>query len=491
MVQLRDYQLDAVERIRIAIRQGHRKILVVSPTGSGKTVIGTHIMDNTAKNRKSSIWVAPRREIIHQTSRKLDDFGARHSILMAGHKQNEFADITLASIQTYHRRKTTKGFKQPNGNVVIFDEAHLSLANSWQEMAGDYPGAILIGLTATPCRSDGAGLGSFWDILIEVTTVEWLMLQGWLVRANFWAPSIPDLTGVHTRKGDYVEEELGQIMGKTELIGNVVDDWAARASNRPTVVFTPTVANSIAYAEAFRAAGYAAEHLDGKTPKDERDAILDRLDRGQTQIVCNCQVLQEGWDQPKVSCLVLARPTKSYGLYLQQVGRVLRPHPESGKENALVIDHAGNVYRHGFPEEAGNWDLDDTVKITTKRDERRKAEDRVQTCRHCFATFKGHRCPACGTELTRKAQDLNMKEGRLSPVKKGKKKPSTTSEKQKIWLECLFKASHRSLKVGAAAHMYRKRVGTWPGHNLKRVPRSEQWQMFAKDFIEITRVEAA
>jgi superfamily II DNA or RNA helicase len=456
---------------------------------SGKTMMGTRILNGAAKKAKSGIWVAPRREIITQTSEKLDDLNCSHGIIMAGHNPSTMSYVQVASIQTYHRRKNNKNFKKPNGNVVIFDEAHLSMADSWQEMAADYSGAIIIGLTATPCRTDGKGLGSFWETLIEVTTVEKLMVDGWLVRPEFYGPiKMLDLSGVHSRGGDFVKEELGNVMDKPALIGDIVDDWTKRAMGMPTVLFASTVAHSIHCAEAFNAAGFKFLHLDGKTPKEERDEILGKLDRGEIDGVTNCQVLQEGWDQPRVSCLVDAQPTKSYGRFLQKTGRILRPC--EGKTRALVIDHAGNVYRHGFPEEAGNWDLNDKTKITEIRAEKRERVDEPQTCRHCMAIYKGSICPDCGAQMTRKAIELNMEEGRLAKVKKGKKQVSSTAEKQKFWLECLFKCSHRNLKVGAAAWMFKKKVGTWPGNNLKRVPRSEQWQLFAKDFIEITKQAA-
>ena len=481
MIELRDYQIDAINQVRRAYSQGHRRILLVAPTGSGKTIIGTNVLNSAAQKSKSGIWVAPRREIVKQTSEKLEHIGCDHGILMAGHDRRITTKIQVASIQTYHRRKNNKNFHVPPGNVIVFDEAHLSLAKSWQEMASDYPGAVLLGLTATPCRGDGAGLGSFWQTMIEVTTVEQLMIDGWLVRAKFYAPDNPNMKGVPESGGDWTKKGAGSVMDKPHLVGDIVDNWIKYSEQRPTVVFASTVAHSMHIAEAFNAAGYRFEHLDGKTPREERDGILGRLEAGDINGVSNCQVLHEGWDQPAVSCMVDAQPTKSYGRHLQKVGRILRPAVE--KNDALVIDHAGNVYRHGFPEEAGGWTLDDSVKIQNVRKEKRKDEHQLQTCRHCFTVFEGHICPACGTAMTKKARNVNIEEGRLIEVKKKARK----LDKQATWLECLFQASYKNLKVGAAAHMYRKKIGTWPGHNLKRVPRSTEWQLFAKDFIEKTR----
>ena len=482
MIKLRDYQESAITKVRQAYRDGHRRILLVAPTGSGKTVIGTHILNATSEKHRRGMWVAPRREIVKQTSEKLGEFGCPHGILMAGHDRSIMPKVQVASIQTYHRRKNKPKFQPPGGNVIVFDEAHLSLANSWQELAADYPGSMLLGLTATPCRGDGAGLGAFWEVMIEVTTVEQLMIEGWLVRPKFLAPAMPNLDGVHTRAGDYVKEEVGERMDQKHLVGDIVDNWIKSAELRPTVVFASTVAHSRHIVEEFNAAGFRFLHLDGKTTKEERDTILSALEKGDINGVSNCQVLHEGWDQPAVSCMVDAQPTKSYGRHLQKVGRILRP--ATGKSDALVIDHAGNVYRHGFPEEAGGWTLDKTVKIQEARKEKRERSDQLQTCRHCFAVFEGHVCPACGAAMSAKARAVNVEEGRLIEVKK--KKPKI--DKQAVWLECLFQASFKNLKVGAAAHMYRKRTGVWP-KGLQRLPRGEQWQLMAKYFIEQTRGE--
>ena len=423
-----------------------------------------------------------------QTSEKLDHIGCDHGILMAGHNRNMLPKVQVASIHTYHRRKNNKHFQMPGGHVIVFDEAHLSLARTWQEMADDYQHSILLGLTATPCRGDGAGLGSFWETMIEVTTVEQLMEDGWLVRPKFFAPSMPDLKGVHTRAGDYVKEEVGERMDKAHLVGDIVDNWIKYSEQRPTVVFASTVAHSRHITEAFNAAGYRFEHLDGKTPKEERDGILGRLDSGDINGVSNCQVLHEGWDQPTVSCMVDAQPTKSYGRHLQKVGRILRPAAE--KDDAIVIDHAGNVYRHGFPEEAGGWTLDDTVKIQEVRKEKRKNEHQLQTCRHCFTVFEGHVCPACGSAVTAKARQLNTEEGRLIEVKRKKRSKYDGDDKQRIWNECIWKAYHKNLKCGAAAHMYKKKTGVWP-RKLDGMPQGEEWQLSAKYFLDRRKIDGS
>jgi superfamily II DNA or RNA helicase len=226
----------------------------------------------------------------------------------------------------------------PPADLVVVDEAHHVLAQSYKRILEIYPRAIVLGLTATPCRGDGRGLGNAFDVLIEAASVGDLVEQKYLVPTVVYAPVRPDLTGIQVKRGDYVEEQLAARMNTAQLVGDIVEHWHRLAGPRRTVVFATGVGHSRHIRDEFRRAGVLAEHLDGSTPTDERDRILAQLAAGQIDVVTNAMVLTEGWDSPSVSCLVLARPTKSLGLYRQMVGRVLRPAP--GKTDALILDHA-------------------------------------------------------------------------------------------------------------------------------------------------------
>ena len=218
-----------------------------------------------------------------------------------------------------------------------------------------YPQAVVIGLTATPCRGDGRGLGNVFEIMIECPSVAELIADGYLVGTKVYAPYRPDLKGVKVERGDYVESQLASRMNTGKLVGDIVTHWLRLGERRQTVVFATGVAHSVHIRDEFRRTGVMAEHIDGKTPAEERDRILVDLSAGRIDLVTNAMVLTEGWDQPTVSCLILARPTKSLGLFRQMIGRVLRPAP--GKADALVLDHAGATFTHGFAEDAIQWEL--------------------------------------------------------------------------------------------------------------------------------------
>ena len=305
----------------------------------------------------SVLVLAHRREIIAQTSQKLFAAGISHGIIQAGFQPRPFERVQVASVQTLHRRAiSNETIELPDADLLIIDEAHHCPASSYTAIVDRYPAAALLGLTATPCRGDGRGLGGIFEELIECPQVAALIEQGYLVRTRVYAPVDPDLRGVHTRHGDYVEAELAERMDRPKLIGDIVTHWHKYGERRKTVAFAVNVAHSVHLRDEFLKSGVRAEHIDGGTPKLERDATLARLASGEIEIVTNCMVLTEGWDMPEVGACILARPTRKMGLYRQMLGRVLRP--AEGKPDAIVLDHSGAVFRHGFAEDAVEWTLD-------------------------------------------------------------------------------------------------------------------------------------
>ena len=463
MTDLRDYQRDIVGRARLVPRP-----CIVMPTGSGKTLVAAEIIRSA--HDRHVLFLAHRRELIRQAADKLKEFGINPGIILAGEPTNAMAGVQVASVQTlWSRSIRSKCLDLPPANIVFVDEAHHVRARTYQLILAAYPNAQIIGLTATPCRRDGRGLGNVFDALIEGPQVPELIAQGFLVGTKVFAPSKPDLKGVHTRQGDYVERELAERMDRAELVGDIVSHWHRLSERRKTVVFATSVAHSVHLKEEFELSGVRAEHIDGSTPNGERDEILDRLVGGDIEVVSNCMVLTEGWDAPAVSCIVLARPTKSPGLFRQMVGRVLRSYP--GKQDALVLDHAGAVFQHGFVEDPVIWTLDADERAETPAQAARqlKPSSRLLECSQCKAIrTAGQACPHCSFLPRRPGQHLDVIDGDLVHLGRDGKPNSnewTREQRHLFHRQLVGVAMQRGYKPGWAAHQYKAKFGHWPPHS--------------------------
>ena len=468
-MKLRDYQTKSIEDTRLALAQGNRRPVVVLPTGAGKTVIAAHMIRATAAKGNNALFLAPRRELVYQTSEKLQTFGVNHGVLMAGEPSSMFPAVQVGCIPTMHRRCIQGDKPLPRANLVLVDEAHLSVARTTREIIDRYvdQGAVVIGLTATPCRSDGAGLGQIYDTLVEGPSIAELIAQGYLVRPRYFSGKAPDLKGVRVQAGDYNKKQLGERVNTVELVGDVVENWARLAQGRPTVVFSVNVSHSMALAENFQAVGIRAEHVDGRTDNQERAEILQRLHSGETEVLCNCQVATYGLDIPPVSAIVLARPTKSIAAYFQMIGRGLRTFP--GKSDCLVLDHAGSVANLGFVEQEMPWSLDGKEKVQDRISSKRSDPDPI-TCGDCGHTFKPEReCPNCGADQgQRYSKAIEAHEAQLQEIGKGETTVSM-EDKRQFFGELKAIADQYGYADGWTAHKYRERFGVWP-NGLKDEP---------------------
>ena len=299
--------------------------------------------------------------------------------------------------------------------------------------------------------------------MVECPSVRALIDLGYLVPTRVYAPSTPDLTGVRVERGDYVEKELADRMDKVKLIGDIVEHWHRLADGRKTVVFATGVGHSVHIRDEFRKSGVAADHIDGSTPTGEREAILDRLSRGEVSVVSNCAVLTEGWDQPDVSCIVLARPTRHMGLYRQMVGRVLRPAP--GKVDALVLDHAGAVFQHGFVEEPVAWTLDQDRRAENPVHAARAKHEALglTTCPKCSAIrTAGSPCPACGWRPQRRPEAVEVADGELGHVHHDGSVAKSIQDMSAFHRQLAWIAREREYKPGWVAWTFKKKFGHFP-----------------------------
>jgi superfamily II DNA or RNA helicase len=464
---MRPYQADVVTEIERVIEAGRGRIVLVAPTGSGKTVIAAELIHRARERRWSVLVLAHRREIITQTSQKLHAYGIRHGIIQAGFSPRPLESVQVASVQTlWVRAIRSDAMQLPPADLLIIDECHHAPANTYRKIVGAYPSATLVGSTATPCRGDGRGLGGIFETLIECPQVGALIEQGHLVKTRVYAPVDPDLSGVRVQAGDYVETQLADRMDNPKLIGDVVTHWHKYGERRKTVAFAVNVAHSIHLRDEFVRSGVRAAHIDGSTPKDERDATLARLASGKIELVSNCMVLTEGWDMPEVGCCILARPTRKMGLYRQMIGRVLRP--AQGKPDAIILDHSGAVFRHGLAEDPVEWTLDSDRRAESSAHQARLRRDaaRLLECTQCTALrLAGQPCPACGFQPQRPPRAVPIADGDLALVDASRRPqaadydPATRSQ----WHGMLTAiAQERGYKAGWVAHKYKEKFGSFP-----------------------------
>lgn len=463
------FQVRAIDQLDQAVAAGSRAPLLVLPTGSGKTTIATELI---GRRDQRALFLAPRRELVHQASARLAVAGILHGVLLAGadERKNGSARVQVASIDTLvsrmlRRNRLTLG----DFDLVLVDEAHLSITDVRRRLLACWPNALRIGLTATPTRKDGRALGVLYDRLIEPATVAELQRDGFLVPARYFSISEPDLDRVRTIGGDYHGRDLEKAVNQPQLVGDIVQTWLARAGDRRTVVFCTSIAHSVAVSEAFQRAGVATEHVDASTPTAEREAIFERFSTGRTQILTNCFLASYGFDLPVLSCVVLARPTKSLMLYLQMLGRGLRI--AESKSDCLVLDHSGCVHRHGFAHDERPWTLEGEFSLVRDATSaaRETAEARQIDCPECAAVFSGTRtCPSCGYYLAPKGKIVETIDGELVEV--GASLQPDQQDRLEFYLELRGFARERNYSPKWPAAQYRSKFGTWPPWSWNDLP---------------------
>jgi len=450
---LRHYQQQAITDLRGAYRDGARAPLLVLPTGGGKTIVMAEIMRSLAARGRSALVLVHRRELVAQTSQKLDLAGVDHGIIAAG-TQPSAAPIQVASVQTLVRRLDC--ITHPP-DCVLIDEAHHATAGSWARVLGHWPGALRLGVTATPVRLDGRGLSAVFDRLVLGPSVADLIFTGHLCPARLYAPPVrADLSRITRRGGDFAAGDAAERLDRPTVTGDAIEHYQRLASGQPAIVFCCTTQHAEHVAVSFRAAGHTAATLLGSTPSQERDQLVQQFAAGDLQLLVTVDVVSEGFDVPAASCAILLRPTASLGLYLQQVGRVLRPAP--GKPHAVILDHVGNVHRHGFPDDPRDWSLDD--RLRTGRGGNGHPAPSVRTCTTCFAAFKpAPVCPCCGAHCAPEPKRaMRQVDGELQELKRVNAQLRASERKRARTLpELLAIAAQRGYSPGWAYRVHNAR----------------------------------
>ena len=412
---LRPYQQEAVNRCREAAAR-HKRVLLQLPTGGGKTTIAAEIISLAVSKGKTVLFLAHRRELIFQAYERFSGFGLDCSVVLAGDKRCiAEKPVQIGSVQTCVRRKKYMSSISPD--LIIIDEAHHAVANSYVTILKMYPHAVLMGLSATPYRTDGKGLGSIDNYtlfkgLVAVETTGSLVKQGYLSPCEVWVPQMINFSKVKIEKGDFAKSELEQIFVDRDLMENVARDWRKYCDGMQTLVFASSVQHSISLCGVFNEKGIPAAHIDGTTPKSERENILKRLADGAVKVVSNFGVLTEGFDCPAVSALILARPTISMGLYKQMVGRGLRIN--DGKDRAVILDYGKNVTRHTWPTNDPAADLSAGLSEKPTAKNKKDGENGAWVCPKCLAAvpIESKKCK-CGFEKKENQTKIRKKEYKL------------------------------------------------------------------------------
>lgn len=404
---LRPYQANAIADLHRLRENGIKRVMVSCPTGAGKTTIAASFIHELIAVGQRIIFIAHRTELIEQAHERLLEYGIRGGFIKSGYRYRA-RPVQVASIQTLSRRF------MPEADVIIIDEAHHAMSDQYQTVVSAYraSGAYIVGLSATPYRMDGRGLADLFDELIMPTSVLELIKQGYLCKPRYLSPdpSELDLQGVGTKQKDgfkdYDSDSLYQKhFSKSEVYAGLIDNYRKCADGKKGIIFNCNLEHSLRVVEAFNAAGYPAVHVDGTMDKAKRKRILQDHKAGRFLMLSNVQLLTEGYDDPSIETVIINRKTKSKALWIQMVGRVLRPN--EGKEVGWVIDQGANVFDHG------RVDVNETLTLQTsgKKGLGAKGVSPVKTCPTCasiqFASATS--CEDCGYEWP-KEDTLNKKE---------------------------------------------------------------------------------
>lgn len=428
---LRDYQARDADRLRASFAAGKRAPLYVLPTGGGKTFVFCYVSEGASRRGRRVMVLVHRKELLMQASLSMARIGLRHTLIAQdkhireaiGLHVDEFsapfidlsAPVAVASVDTLIRRLSSVNAP----GLIIPDEAHHCIpGNKWGAIVKHYPGALMLGVTATPIRTDGKGLGrsagGFFDDLIVGPSMPELIEDGYLLPPTVYAPpSLIDLAGLRTQGGDYATNDLAERVDKPSITGNAVDHYRRICPKVPAIAFCVSIKHAAHVAAEFRAAGFDFRVIDGTMHDTERRNLIRALARGSIDGLTSCDIISEGTDIPVVGCGILLRPTKSEGLYLQQVGRVLRPSP--GQTRAFILDHVGNCIIHGLPDSEREWGLDGRPK-RAKGNGKTEPRFPVAQCPKCYAAHTpAPVCPNCG-HVYEGGRQVEQKDGELREV---------------------------------------------------------------------------
>lgn len=388
-ISLRPYQQKFIDDVRAEFKNT-RRVVGVAPCGAGKTIMTGWMIRESLRRGKKSIFFVHRDELIAQTAKTFYELNIPFGIIAAGHKFTPEYPVQIASVQTLARRLD----KIQPPDFLICDECHHILAKTYRQILDAFPNAYLLGVTATPQRMGGISLCDIFDSMVESLSVNALIKLGNLTDCKYFVPEIGvNLDGVRKSFGEFNNDDLARVMSETKIIGGIVDNYRKLADGKQAICYCVNVKHSKSVAQAFNNAGISAAHVDGETDKNVRRYLVECFRRGEIKVLCNAELFGEGFDVPNCQVVILARPTNSLTLHVQQSMRAMRPDPNDPNKVAIIIDHVQNYLRHGTPKARREWSLEPNVKPTVQRKCPKCKKDVIPN-----VTFDGDEvCPICGT----------------------------------------------------------------------------------------------
>ena len=435
--------------------------MFAAPCSYGKTIISAYLLKSYQDAGKKAIFICDRIKLVNQSLKAFDSLGLECSVIQAHHerydREKPIQIASIASLENFQR--------WPDADVVIIDEAHV-LRESIKNKMKEWNMVPFIGLSATPYSK---GLGEYFNDLIVPSTPLELLSEGYLCPVEYYGGHKPDLSGVRTKQlttgaRDYSDDGLKKAIEKDEVLaGSIIKNWKLRAEGKMTIAFSPSVKHSKHMVDLFNSEGIPAAHIDGYMTKEQQQDLFDAHSNGEFLILSCSRLLNTGYDESRIECLIDCYPTKSIIQYVQRAGRIMRI--ADGKEKAIYLDHAGNVRNHGFPEDLVPDSLHQKEEEYKERSlTKKKKEPKVQECPQCFQEMVGIRCK-CGYEVPIREQ-IQTDEQELQKIKEVKQKDwnkvTPKEEKERYYGMLKYYAATKGYKHGWADYRYRARAGVWP-----------------------------
>jgi len=467
-INLYAHQAQFVDELRRAMIQTY-SVLAQGATGLGKTCVAAHIAESAAAKGRRVFFTVHRSNLLDQTAATFRAFGIPHTFIVAGTRYEDHHQVAVASIATLARRLE----RIPAPDLLVIDEAHLAMAATWAKVVNFYRerGSRILGLSATPSRLDGRPLSDLFGALVCGPSTRWLMDNGFLSRYRAFAPSQIDVGGIKVRMGDFDREALEAAANKPALIGDAARHYARLAAGTRALCYCVSIRHSRDVAVHFTAAGIPAAHLDGTTPRAERERIIHAFADGTIKVLTNVDLVTTGFDlsaqvgrEVPVETIIGLRPTASLALHLQMLGRGLRRKPNP----ATFLDHAGNLARHGFPDDEREWTLEGRPQSAKQAGQ---PNPLVRHCPQCHALHRGATCPECGYQHPTQARRIEAVEGELTEIARTEARLIARREQgqAKSLDELRALAARRGYRPGWAERVFHARQGrasaprTWRG----------------------------